>query len=303
MINYTIVVPHKNSPDLLKRCLNSIPPRDDVKVVVVDDNSSDVDAVKNVVSDYGHAHLILATEGLGAGHCRNVGVENAEGRWILFSDADDFFHEGFLDVCDKYIESDNDIVFFDVDCCYSETLEPAPSRNKTINPGIKSGNLEHLKWLVMPVWSKLFSLKLVKGNNIKFDEVISSNDVMFTYQCSHYAQKCSIDKFVIYCNTVNYNSLCYKINIKNIESRIGVRIRANKYLKDIGKNEYHGNLFSLYLYYKDLGAGLFFKKFIEYLRVSSIEFIYMDLKISVKHFLKKKINGEKSGRSSQKITR
>ena len=197
MINYTIIIPHKNSPDLLKRCLNSIPPREDVKVVVVDDNSSDAEAVKNVVKEYGHAHLILAKEGLGAGHCRNIGIENAEGKWILFSDADDFFHEGFLDVCDKYIDSDNDIVFFDIDCCYSETLEPAPSRNKTINPGIKSGNIEHLKWLVMPVWSKLFSLKLIKENDIKFDEDgdclrISYNGVHF--ELKHYIEILNDDK-------------------------------------------------------------------------------------------------------------
>ena len=39
-IKYSIIIPHKNSPDLLKRCLESIPDRTDIQVVVVDDNSS-----------------------------------------------------------------------------------------------------------------------------------------------------------------------------------------------------------------------------------------------------------------------
>ena len=39
MINYSIIIPHKNIPQLLQRCLDSIPVRDDVQVIVVDDNS------------------------------------------------------------------------------------------------------------------------------------------------------------------------------------------------------------------------------------------------------------------------
>jgi glycosyltransferase involved in cell wall biosynthesis len=39
-INYTIIIPHKNIPDLLKRCLDSIPEQDDRQVIVVDDNSN-----------------------------------------------------------------------------------------------------------------------------------------------------------------------------------------------------------------------------------------------------------------------
>ena len=42
MIVYSFIIPHKNCPVLLNRCLDSIPIRDDVQIIVVDDNS-DVD--------------------------------------------------------------------------------------------------------------------------------------------------------------------------------------------------------------------------------------------------------------------
>ena len=38
-IKYSIIIPHKNIPQLLQRCLDSIPFRGDVQVIVVDDNS------------------------------------------------------------------------------------------------------------------------------------------------------------------------------------------------------------------------------------------------------------------------
>jgi len=39
MINYSIIIPHKNIPHLLVRCLDSIPQREDVQIIVADDNS------------------------------------------------------------------------------------------------------------------------------------------------------------------------------------------------------------------------------------------------------------------------
>ena len=38
-INYSIIIPHRNIPLLLRRCLDSIPRRMDIQIIVVDDNS------------------------------------------------------------------------------------------------------------------------------------------------------------------------------------------------------------------------------------------------------------------------
>ena len=40
---YSIIIPHKNIPELLIRCLNSIPDREDIQIIVIDDNSTDAD--------------------------------------------------------------------------------------------------------------------------------------------------------------------------------------------------------------------------------------------------------------------
>ena len=43
MIKYSIIIPHHNIPKLLRRCLKTIPWRQDVQVIVVD-NGSDEEA-------------------------------------------------------------------------------------------------------------------------------------------------------------------------------------------------------------------------------------------------------------------
>ena len=40
---FSIIIPHKEIPDLLMRCLKSIPVSEDIQVIVVDDNSADAD--------------------------------------------------------------------------------------------------------------------------------------------------------------------------------------------------------------------------------------------------------------------
>lgn len=41
-INYSIIIPHKNSAGLLQRCLDSIPQRDDIQIIIIDDNSLNI---------------------------------------------------------------------------------------------------------------------------------------------------------------------------------------------------------------------------------------------------------------------
>ena len=38
-MNFTIIIPHFNTPTLLLRLINSIPEHDDLELIIVDDNS------------------------------------------------------------------------------------------------------------------------------------------------------------------------------------------------------------------------------------------------------------------------
>ena len=111
---YTIIIPHKNSPKLLQRCLDSIPQRNDLHIIVVDDNS-DIDKV-----DFGNfpglnrndVEVIFTKEGKGAGYARNIGLAHTDSEKVIFADADDYFNYCLSDILDEYKEDETDIVFF-----------------------------------------------------------------------------------------------------------------------------------------------------------------------------------------------
>lgn len=280
-INYSIIIPHKNSVNLLERCLRSIPQRDDIQIIVVDDNSTiDIKTLKELIAQYSCVELIL-TSGGGAGHARNVGLKHVQGNWVLFADADDFFHQNFLSELDKYSGSQVDIVFFDTDSCFSENLSPCETRIYEISKGIKNRDIEYLKWKVHVVWGKLFNAKLISKNNLLFDEVLASNDVTFSCMSSYYARTIKISDFILYCSTVNLNSLCFKMSRENIDARINVALHFNRFVHSIGKGKYQINLVSILILYKQLSTLLLLKRILFYLKESSPIMILQDLRLSL----------------------
>ena len=89
---YNIIIPHHNNPILLERCLNSIPERNDIDVIVVDDNSEKQYFVQleHICKSHSNVQFIPTTEGLGAGYARNIGLQHLHSKWVVFGDADDY---------------------------------------------------------------------------------------------------------------------------------------------------------------------------------------------------------------------
>ena len=110
--NYSFIIPHKNCPDLLQRCVDSIPERDDVQVIVVDDNSDE--GKKPALKERKNLQVIHldAANSKGAGRARNVGLEHAVGKWLMFEDADDDLTKFLSGILDKYATDEiTDMVF------------------------------------------------------------------------------------------------------------------------------------------------------------------------------------------------
>jgi glycosyltransferase involved in cell wall biosynthesis len=243
--NYSIIIPHKNIPELLQRCLESIPVRDDVQVIVVDDNSDPdkVDFSTFPGLNRPYTEVYFTKEGKGAGYARNVGLSKAKGKWLVFADADDFFLDGFLNYLDKYLNSSADIVFFNIKSVYSNNLKPAFRHmkvNKLIERSLSldSVSVKKLKYSFLEPFSKLYNYNFIKKNNIQFQEVFFSNDTLFTLTAAIKDREIQVDNHPIYCVTVSNGSLTNIISRESLYTRIKVAIQANDLLVENGEAKY-----------------------------------------------------------------
>lgn len=237
MKKFTVIIPHytKSDTKLLERAVLSIPDTEDIQVLVID--NSPIKIKKDLFSYRENIQILFSDNSKGAGHARNIGLKQAVGKWLLFLDADDFFIENAFDIVDKFIDTESDIVFFKMTSKYSDTLEEAHRHipyEMMINQYFRDKDEYKLRCEYASPCAKMVRLSFVKENNIYYDEVPASNDVMFALKIGLLAKEIDVSNHYIYCATVEKGSLTNTISLQNIESRFDVNIRKNKMLKDYG---------------------------------------------------------------------
>lgn len=240
MKTISIIIPHKDSIDLLERAINSIPDLDSIEIIVID-NSDEPLKTNDVLTDK-KFHLYYSSPHKGAGAARNVGIGNAHGEYILFMDADDYFTEEAKEI---FLNIENyDITFFLCKSVYSTSGHISNRANKYINlfdnykKHPTTDNSNKIRFYYSVPWGKIYKSQLIHNNNLKFDEVPASNDIMFTTKASICAQTWKIHQQTLYVVTTSEKSLTQTFSKENIRSRFSVYIRHNKYLKEHGYSKY-----------------------------------------------------------------
>lgn len=118
MKKLSIIVPVYNQEELIIRALNSIPKRDDIEIIVVDDCSTDM-TFKNCVQ-WKREHqdldisIVKLPENKGLGNAKNVGYDSSHGEYVNQLDSDDYLitseYERVIDELDG-----TDMVYCDIE--------------------------------------------------------------------------------------------------------------------------------------------------------------------------------------------
>jgi glycosyltransferase involved in cell wall biosynthesis len=230
MINYSVIIPHYNVPELLGRCLRSIPERDDVQVIVVDDNSPGNENYLRDIPELSRKNVefYVTKDGMGAGHARNIGLSHAVGKWLVFSDSDDFFVENFSEILDEYVDDSHDIIYFNsIRCDSYDTTIIYKKRGKShlFKKYYDTGNDMYLRICFTEPWGKLWKRRLVTDNDISFQETKAHNDLLFAVKAGLFADTVMIVDRPLYWYGVREGSLGHPKGAEPFE-KICDRVRA-----------------------------------------------------------------------------
>lgn len=112
-IKCSIIIPAYNASGWVTRCLDSIPSRDDLEVVVIDDCSTDntLAILHEYNNRWGNYKVLHQETNRGPGEARQRGIEESCGERVYFADSDDWFYEeGLNKAIDFLYSSDCDKV-------------------------------------------------------------------------------------------------------------------------------------------------------------------------------------------------
>lgn len=243
MITYSFIIPHHNTPDLLQRLIDSIPQREDIEIIVVDDNS-DEEKKANITRGDVRTIYIDKEHTRGAGRARNVGMDAAKGKWLLFADADDFYKPNFIDILDEYKDDSIEMLFYNIDSVDSDTMKPN-KRSSIHNILIEQydGSIEasgNILYFGYAPWRRMLLSEFVKSHGIRFEEAVRGNDMFFSIQTSFFARQWKVDRRVVYTVTRYEGSLTYsKVTKEKYVTLMIIYRRLAEFYKYIGHPEWN----------------------------------------------------------------
>lgn len=99
----SVIIPACNVENSLAQCLDSVFSQTLKAHAVIVVNDGSTDGTSKVASSYGNKIIYLEQANQGQGAARNRGLEIAEGDYVAFLDADDYWRDEFLEECVRFL--------------------------------------------------------------------------------------------------------------------------------------------------------------------------------------------------------
>lgn len=223
----SVIVPIYNVERYLDECLQSILSQtyENLDIILVDDESPDrCPAMCDEYANLDSRIRVIHKKNGGLGFARNTGLIIAKGEYVIFVDSDDYLAETAVETLLRYArEHDAQFVkaaFKKVDdnrtVLYNKE-QPFQRFDRggieyELRPRMLGSSPDKSDSIEMSVWATLYSMDIVKSENLKFDSerVIVSEDMPFNLSYLSHCNTALLIEEMIYCYRYNPDSLTEK---------------------------------------------------------------------------------------------
>lgn len=210
MPTISIIIPIYNAEKTLKRCLHSIILQDfkDFEVILINDCSKDksYEICDNIVFCDQRFKVKHLPKNNGVSNARNIGLEQATGKYIVFIDSDDYIEKNYLTTLYNVIERfPNSLITSSIyKDLATERIVIGVNDNK-----IHSINYYSLFKLNLSgyLWNKIYNASIIRKNHLRFQELNACEDVIFNTNYIQYCQSIKLIGSPLYHYVLNTNSI------------------------------------------------------------------------------------------------
>ncbi len=189
MVDISIIVPIYNASKYLKKCLDSLigQSMDNLEFILINDGSSDNSDV--IIKSYQDKRIkYIKQENKGIGATRNLGINLARGKYIMFLDSDDYLDKK---ACQAFYERINKSKLDVVVSNFYKDIDGIIKEEKL--PSFPDTSLKDNKQLLLDInlapWNKIYRTEFLKKNKILFVTDLKYEDAPFVLECLFKAKK------------------------------------------------------------------------------------------------------------------
>ena len=230
----SVIIPVYNVEKYLEECVNSVLNQTykNIEIILVDDGSTDSSGTMcdSFAEHHNNIKVYHKSNG-GQSTARNMGLEEAQGKYIYFLDSDDIIVPDALEKLCNIAETDSsDVVFFDAESFIDE--KPDLNMKQTyvrthkypVQDGIKTfEQMQTFNEYHCVVWGMLLRKSLLVDNSIRFISGVYYEDMAYTYEVLCRAQTVSQCHEVLYRRRYRENStMTSKKSKKYFDSSVAV---------------------------------------------------------------------------------
>lgn len=256
--DFSVIIPcWRGAIKFLPRLFDSIPETDGIEIIVVDNSKDPVS--RDEIESPREITFLHSSPDRHAGGSRNDGMAVANGKWLLFADADDYYTPDAFDIYYSKINTDADIVFTGMGGIYEDTGEVSHRGDEYATMvhdyciGLSDETV--LRYRFSSPCCKMVSHDLVIRHQLKYDEIRASNDTYFSLTSGYFAKKIEAVDAITYIASVNRGSLTKRRDYDVIKARLFSAMHCNQFFKQkklykqqqsIMRQLYEARFFSLY---------------------------------------------------------
>ncbi|MBQ9417283.1 MAG: hypothetical protein IJU19_01750 [Bacteroidales bacterium] len=166
-------------------------------------------------------------------------MDCARGRWLLFADADDYFAEGAIAFFLERTATEADVVYTCM-AGWDETKD-APCDRGEIYVRLVQGYLKGerpekaVRYQFHSPCCKMIRRQLVADHGLRFSEVRTGNDALFSVGVGYWARKIEVVDRVTYVATISGNNISRRWDFDSVICRYEEDLKINRFMRRHGE--------------------------------------------------------------------
>ncbi len=217
-MRYSLIIPVFNSEKTVARCIESIVSQDfdDYEILLINDGSTDKsDALCKEFSEKYRTVKYFKKENGGVSSARNLGLEKASGKYVLFVDSDDEVSGNYFEALNE-MTGKNDCDMYMFSCRLSDGRNEEIRQEQNAVYGVDSVfdavSFAIRNRRINVLWCKAFLNERIKQLDLRFsNDIYIGEDQLFCVTYALYINSlCTSDKIIYNVSLENGESLSRK---------------------------------------------------------------------------------------------